>query len=154
MWFLLRSLVLALIVTLAAASAALASPGEKIILDEDLTDEFEGFCPFDIEVHLTGHIRLWSDPAGKSAVFRGTFAGTFTFTGVESGQSVRFRDVGADRVRVLDDGTTEVAIIGRALGPGTIGRLLLVFDAEGDFVDARHAGRTVDGDAICAAIAP
>jgi hypothetical protein len=152
----LRSLALAAaIATAAVPGTALASPagsagGVRVEIDESFTSQlWTERCGFEVHRREQGYARFWEEPRGRDLVFRGVFSVAITLTGVESGQTYSFRDAGTDRERRLDDGTIELAIIGRSFPANTVGRLVEV-----DEQPVRFSGRTAyEIDEVCAALA-
>lgn len=152
----LRSLALSVAVATAAVpGTALASPadgagGTRVDIDESFTSQlWTERCGFEVHRREQGHARFWEEPRGRDQVFRGVFAIEITLTGVESGQTYTFRDAGTDRERRLDDGSLELAIIGRSFPANTVGRLVEIDDEP-----VRFSGRDAyEIDEVCATLA-
>lgn len=103
------------------AVAALVAPGafaakptiERIDIDETFDDEFlTEACGVPVTTHAEGHviIRLF-DGGGTGPAELGTI--NVGLTAVAGGRTFRFRDVGADLVRIEPDGTAILMIVGQ-----------------------------------------
>ena len=134
-----------------AAAILVASPVnagrpvmERAVVDEMFEDEFlSEVCGAAVTAHITGHaiFRTFLDAEGNPVRELHNFALGGTYTS-ENG-SVRFRDVGADRVTYLPDGSLLQVVIGSVRSfsiPGQgraysdVGRsvFLITFDENGD----------------------
>ncbi len=137
------------------------------ILDEFLTE----VCGYDIWLNATGHItfRVWTDGEGNPLREVNNYGVHLTF--YSEGGSVSTRDVGADRVTYLPDGTFTVAIMGNVTSlqvPGQgrvysdVGRVVLHFsfpDPEGPPVidvlsSAGQHGEQGAAPVLCELLAP
>lgn len=137
---------------LGLASAANSASGQKYQVYESFQSAiWTETCGFPVWRVNEGHERIWEEPRGGRGIsFRGVFALRITLTGVESGKSYTFQDAGTDRERLLADGRTELAIIGRSFPVNSIGRLV---EVDGEIV--KVSGRSAyDPEAICARLAP
>ena len=95
------------------ASAAGAPTIERFDIDETTPDEFlTGTCGVDVMTHAQGHVivRTFSGE-GTGLVELRTL--NIALTAMADGNTYRFRDVGADQVRVEPDGTAVLLIIGQ-----------------------------------------
>lgn len=148
-----------------AASAVAAKPDvTKIPIDETNIINCGGY---QLEESVQGTITIRSFSQDGELVREITaYSLVHTFTNPDTGESVRTPDVGIDFVRLEEDGSFTVAIIGivgRITIPGEglvvadLGRIVLFFespdDEEPDVVF--DAGKHVDlSAAICEALAP
>ena len=141
-----RILAAAMLATLAMTSPALAGQPqmEKIPVDETFVDDFlSDVCGAEVSVHFYGHfiIRVFTDADGNPVREVNNYAFSNRFTSVHG--SVFAKDVGADRITYLDDGSLIQVIIGNVQSfsiPG-VGRvyqdvgqktLHITFDDEGN----------------------
>lgn len=103
------------------ALAAIVAPGamaakptfERIDVDETAPDEFlSEVCGVDVTVQARGHIitRTFAGDQTGVAELRTINIG---LTATADGNTFRFRDVGADLIRVEPDGTAVLMIIGQ-----------------------------------------
>jgi hypothetical protein len=102
--------------------AALAVPGvslaaapefERISVDETFVDEFlSGACGVTVTTTARGHIivRTFSGEGTGVAELRTI---NLSLTATAGDRAIRFRDVGADLVRIEPDGTAVLSIIGQ-----------------------------------------
>jgi hypothetical protein len=103
--------VVAALVTPAAAASQPAF--ERIDVDESFADEFlTEVCGVPVTTHVQGHILV------RTFSGEGTGVGELTtlsiaLTATAGDNSYRFRDVGADLVRVEPDGTAILSVIGQ-----------------------------------------
>jgi hypothetical protein len=102
------------VAALSAASAMAAPPTmERLDIDESFPDEFlSEACGVEVTTHARGHIilRMFSGEGTGSAELTTINIG---LTASADGNSYRFRDVGADLVRIEPDGTAILMIIGQ-----------------------------------------
>jgi hypothetical protein len=108
---------LAVILAVAAVVAPNALAGkpafERIDIDESFADDFlTDACGVPVTTHANGHIiiRTFSDRS-KGTVELTTLNVAFTATAGDN--TYRFRDVGADHVRIEPDGTAILMIVGQ-----------------------------------------
>lgn len=107
--------VLALAGVLNSGVASGAAPTfETIVVDETFPDELlTEECGVAVTTHVEGTIRVRTfsgEGTGVAAVSSVNVSGTAT---TEDGRIFRFRDVGADVVRIEPDGTAVLSIIGQ-----------------------------------------
>ena len=165
-----RALVLGLFAALALALPVQAAQPttERIPIDDHFVDDFlSDECGTEITADVTGHItiRVWEDAGGNPVREVNNFAVTLRWSS-EHG-SVVAKDVGADRITYLDDGSIIQVVIGSvqafsAKGMGRIyadtGRTVIhiTFDDEGEpiFEVLRQVGQHDEDQlaAICAAL--
>jgi hypothetical protein len=134
-----------------AGAAPEGASGVKEAVDEGpfVSQIWTQACGFEVLRRNVGHERIWEEPRGDRMLFRGVFAIKVTLTG-PTGRTYTFQDAGTDRERLLADGRTQLAIIGRSFPVNSIGRLV---EVDGDVV--RISGRRAyDPAAICAQLAP
>lgn len=84
----------------------------RVAVDETFFDDFlSAECGLDVTTHIRGHIifREWPDRE-KGTVVLNTL--NFALTAMANGNSYRFRDVGADQIRLTKDGPI-LSIIGQ-----------------------------------------
>jgi hypothetical protein len=136
--------------------AAVAAPGafagkptmERIAIDDTFDDEFlTEECGVPVTAHVQGHIiaRTFEGGGTGPAELR-TIAIGITVTAGDN--SYRFRDVGADLVRIEPDGTAILMIIGQV--PFEFAGVLKI-DLETDeaILEPQH---TLDTEKACAAL--
>ena len=165
-----RALVLGLLAALAlAAPVQAAKPTvERIPVDDHFVDDFlTEACGTAIRADVTGHItiRVWEDAAGDPAREVDNFAVTIRWSS-EHG-SVLAKDVGADRITYLDDGSIIQVVIGsvQAFSAKGLGRIYadtgrtvfhITFDEDGEpiFEMLRQSGQHDEDQlgAICTAL--
>ena len=142
-WF---ALVLASLVLLATSAPVMAGAPvrERIAVDEQFVDDFlSETCGFEVRVNVTGHVifRVFNDANGDPAHEVNTYALTTMWS--SDAATIKAKDVGADRVTYLPDGSIEQVIIGNVQSftvPGhgrvyaDVGRVTLriTFDELGD----------------------
>lgn len=138
---------------LGLALAPVASGGppsiERFDIDESFADAFlTDVCGVPVTTHLTGHVIVRTFDREQGVVELATLNLAATAT---SGDNVfRFRDVGADQVRITRDGPI-LSIIGQ-IPFGWFGVLKLDLDT-GDVVhEPQHTGEA-QLEAACAALA-
>lgn len=110
-----RVLAAAIVVTLAVTGPALAGKPqmEKIPVDETFVDDFlSEACGAEVSVHFYGHfiIRVFTDADGNPVREVNNYAFSNRFSSAHG--SVFAKDVGADRITYLDDGSLIQVIIG------------------------------------------
>ena len=141
---------------------------ERVPIDDLFVDEFlSEACGAEVTAHFTGHIifRLFEDAEGNPVRELHTFglAGTYQS---ENG-TVHVRDVGADRIEYLQDGSLIQVVLGNVRSfsiPGQgrvysdVGRSTfhITFDANGDpiFTFISSSGQHDDSDleALCSVL--
>ncbi len=166
----LRVLGLGLLTAMLVAAPANAGKPEmeRLPIDEVFVDEFlSEACGAEVTAHFTGHIifRLFEDAEGNPVRELHTFDTGGTFTSVNG--SVTFKDVGADRITYLSDGSLIQVVIGNVRSfsiPGQgrvyadVGRSTfhITFDASGDpiFTFISNSGQHDDSDveALCSVL--
>jgi hypothetical protein len=148
-----------LAVLLGAAPAVLGGGPTRDVLDLDdpaFDIEEAAFwtqeCGFEVGVDNSGHITTLAFPAGNRKMLQiDSYHIYVTYWNVETGRTIKLRDVGPDRV-YLRGGRAYIAVTGRSLtGTGTIGQV--VIDLETDEI-VHQAGREVGlfQDQLCAAL--
>lgn len=154
---------------LVAAPANAGKPQmERVTVDDQFVDDFlSEACGTEVTLHFTGHVifRLFTDADGNPVRELHTFglAGTYES---ENG-TIHVRDVGADRITYLADGSLIQVVIGNVRSfsiPGQgrvfadVGRSIfqITFDANGDpiFTFISSSGQHDDSDleAICSVL--
>lgn len=144
-WF---ALALASLALLAASVPAMASAPsqERIAVDDQFVDDFlTEACGFEIAVHVSGHVifRTFTDANGDPAHEVNTYALTVVWS--SDSATIKAKDVGADRITYLPDGSIEQVVIGNVQSfsvPGhgrvyaDVGRVTLhiTFDESGDAI--------------------
>ena len=164
-----RALVLGLLAVFAlAAPVHAARPTvERVPIDDHFVDDFlSDECGTEVTADVTGHaiFRIWEDADGPVRELN-NFAVTLRWSS-EHG-SILAKDVGADRITYLDDGSLIQVVIGsvQAFSAKGIGRIYadtgrtvihITFDENGDpvFDVLREAGQHDEDQlgAICAAL--
>lgn len=140
------------------AVAAVVAPGalaakptfERIDIDETTPDEFlSEACGVDVTTHAKGHIIARTFAGGESGAAELRTL-NIALTATADGNTVRFRDVGADLVRVEPDGTAILMIIGQVPG-GFIGVLMIDLETGEAILEPQHS---LEGqvEEICAAL--
>ena len=159
-----RSRVLALLVTavalLGVAPAAMAAGPTHAVenLNDPQMDIYESawasdLCGFAIDADVAGHRSATEfSGTGRSVVALYHYAIRVTYTNVETGTTVRLRDVGPDRF-FTKDGRNYVAVTGRSTtGTGNIG--IVIFDLEtGEVVHQAGNDTGFFYDTFCAEMA-
>lgn len=94
-----------------SGTATAAQPTiERIAVDDSFTDE--DLCEFDVSVRVVGRLIVRTfDGIGTGAAEVRTVNQVVTFSAGDN--AVRFRDVGADIVRIEPDGTAVLSLIGQ-----------------------------------------
>lgn len=110
-----RIMAAAMLATLAMTSPTMAGKPEmeKIPVDETFVDDFlSDTCGAEVSVHFYGHfiIRVFTDADGNPVREVNNYAFSNRFTSANG--SVFAKDVGADRITYLDDGSLIQVIIG------------------------------------------
>jgi hypothetical protein len=108
-------------VAVVAVGAALLSPPataappqiDREVVDDVFDDDFlTDECGVPVETRVTGRIANRSfDDSGTGVV--NVFTINLTFTATSGDNTVRFKDVGGDVLKVLPDGTLVLAVIGQ-----------------------------------------
>ena len=86
---------------------------ERIDVDDEFADDFlSAECGVDVTTTVRGHIiiRTFSGEGTGVAELRTLSLG---FAATAEGRTFRFRDVGADQVRIEPDGTAVLSIVGQ-----------------------------------------
>jgi hypothetical protein len=153
------ALIASAVALLGAAPAALAAGPEHWVdslndpqFDIDETAWASDWCGFEVDAQVSGHIRGHEFAAdGRSVVALIVYGIRVVYTNVETGATVRLRDIGPDRFFVKD-GRQYVAVTGRSSnGTGVIG--LVIFDLETDeIVHESGNDQGVFNDWFCDAI--
>ena len=141
------------ILFVAAVFASVATAGkptlERVDIDESFADEFlSEECGVDVTTRAVGQltIREWTDGTGVQRV--ATINVGLTATAGDN--SIRFRDVGADVLRVEPDGTMILMIIGQ-VPFGFTGVLKLDPDS-GEAILEPHHDTSGNVEKACAAL--
>ena len=101
--------------------AALAGPAapagkptfERIAVDESFDDDFlTEACGVPVTTHVQGHVIVRTFPGEGTGPAELTTI-NIAFTATAGDNTYRFRDVGADLVRIEPDGTAILAIVGQ-----------------------------------------
>jgi hypothetical protein len=124
---------------------------ERIAVDDDFTDEFlSEACGLEVTGTAQGHvtIRTFADNGKTGLLGLGTVNIGFTFSA--EGNSVRFRNVGADRLRRAPDGTLILSIIGQA--PGEFTGVLKINAETGEVLHEPQNSRADDVQRLCEAL--
>lgn len=141
---------------------------ERVVIDDLFVDEFlSEECGAEVTAHITGHVifRTFLDAEGNPVRELHNFALGGTYTSANG--SVQFRDVGADRITYLPDGSLLQVVIGsvrsfsipgqgRAYSDVGQSTFLITFDANGDpiFTLISQHGHHDDSDieALCSVL--
>jgi hypothetical protein len=141
---------------------------ERVPIDDLFVDEFlSEVCGAEVTVHFTGHVifRVFMDADGNPVRELHTFALGGTYESANG--TVHVRDVGADRIAFLQDGSLIQVVIGNVRSfniPGQgrvyadVGRstIHITFDANGDptFTLISEQGQHDDSDldALCSVL--
>jgi len=134
-------------------AVASATAGQPAMTREDIDDTFADefltdACGFDVITHATGHIVTREFDRTNGTVEVRTL--NVALTATANGNSYRFRDVGADHVKVTRDGAI-LSIVGQ-VPFDFIGVLKIDLDTDEVVHEAQHgiSGRVADA---CAALA-
>jgi hypothetical protein len=102
-----------LVVVLGATGAAAQAPVKEVIqVDETFADEFlTEACGVPVTATVTGRVTIFTFPDGTVLEELTTLNVSVVATAGDN--QARFRDVGAEQVRVQPDGTVIVSIIGQ-----------------------------------------
>ena len=102
------------VAALIAPSAFAAPPTlERIDIDDTFEDEFlTEECGVPVTTHAQGHVIIRTFAGDKTGPAEVTTVNV-AFTATSGDNTFRFRDVGADLVRIEPDGTAILMIIGR-----------------------------------------
>ena len=163
-----RALALGIVLALAGASNAFgAAPNlETYPIDDSFVPPvLSATCGFGVTRHVFGtlSIRTYVDSSG--GFVREVDAYKLTETLTANGVTLTGRTVQQIFVALLPDGGFTVTVAGSdfrltlrgsGISFGAVGRLVLVFDANGDLVDVSQdvGNATADYAAICAALSP
>ena len=111
----MRKLLALAVLVLGVVVVASATAGQPVIVSEDVDDTFldeflTDACGFDVTTHAQGHIitREFDRETGTLVVRTLSVA----LTATAHGKTYRFRDVGADQVRVTKEGAI-LSIVGQ-----------------------------------------
>jgi hypothetical protein len=129
---------LALAAIIAPGGMAAAPTFERIAIDETAPDEFlSEACGVEVTTHAQGHVIV--------RTFAGDQTGTAELTSINialtataDGNTFRFRDVGADLIRVEPDGTAILMIIGQVPFAFT-GVLVIDLETEEAILEPHHS---------------
>ena len=104
-----------LLTGIVAPGVGLAGPPvfERIDVDDEFADEFlSAECGVEVTTSVQGHIivRTFSGEGTGVAELRTLSLG---FAATAEGRTFRFRDVGADQIRIEPDGTAVLSIVGQ-----------------------------------------
>src|SRR6187402_2442118 len=90
-------------------------------------------CGFEIDARVSGHWTFLVFPDGRRTVEIDSYHTLVTYTNVETGATLRLRDIGPDRF-YIKDGVAYVGVTGRSTtGSGVIGLVVINLDT-GDVV--------------------
>ena len=147
--WLLGLLVLAAL--LAPAASAAKPTFEVIEIDESFSDEFlSEECGVAVTTHVEGKIvRRTMDDSGTGLA--GVSTVNLAFSATAGDNTIRFRDVGADLVRIEPDGTATLMIIGRL--PFDFTGVLKIDLETGDAILEPQHSTAGDLDKACATLA-
>ena len=86
---------------------------ERIAIDETFEDDFlTEECGVPVTTRAQGHVTIWTfEGEGTGVAAHSTV--NVVFTAMAGDNTVRFRDVGADLIRIEPDGTAIIMIIGQ-----------------------------------------
>jgi hypothetical protein len=134
----------------AVATATAGQPTfDRVDIDETFPDDFlTDACGFDVTTHARGHVTSREFDRAKGTVTVNSI--NIGLTAMANGNTYRFRDVGADHVKVTKDGTI-LSVIGQ-IPFEFIGVLKVNLDT-GEVV--HEPGHDISGrlDDACAALA-
>lgn len=163
------TLLLALPLALAPATASVAAPPEhfSLALDETGLSRTSEACGFDILVHVEGTVRFtdFLDRDGQNVRSLVTYPSlTYTFTNAETGESVASRSPDPEHYTWHPDGSFSVTVTGLVMhwtvrGEGVLsaqsGRFSFAIDAAGHESETEPVGRNDDYHAaMCEILAP
>jgi hypothetical protein len=138
---------------LAGATPALAAPPtfEVITVDEVFVDEVASeACGVTVTQTATGTVRIRTFEDGTGPQEIASISITRTLSS-ENG-SIRFRDVGVDKIQVQPDGTTVLLVAGNVAPGGFSGALKVNLDTEEVILEPQRDRRDSDLQRICAAL--
>jgi hypothetical protein len=149
----MRKLLVLVVVGLGVIAVASAAAGQPVMTREDIDDTFHDEflsdeCGFDVTTHASGHVISREFDRAKGTVAVNTL--NIGLTAMANGNTYRFRDVGADHVKVTKDGVI-LSIIGQ-IPFDFIGVLKIDLDTGEVVHEPGHdiSGRVADA---CAALA-
>jgi hypothetical protein len=126
--------------------AALVTPGamaakptmERIDIDETILDEFlTEECGVEVTTHVEGHVVIRTfDGEGTGPAELVTI--NIALTATADGNTYKFRDVGADLVRIEPDGTAILMIIGQVPFAFT-GVLMIDLETDEAILEPQHS---------------
>jgi hypothetical protein len=126
--------------------AALMTPGamaakptmERIDIDETILDEFlTEECGVEVTTHVEGHVVIRTfDGEGTGPAELVTI--NIALTATADGNTYKFRDVGADLVRIEPDGTAILMIIGQVPFAFT-GVLMIDLETDEAILEPQHS---------------
>ena len=137
--------------------AAVAAPGafaakptiERITFDETTDDAFlTEMCGFPVKTRAQGHIAFRGFDRERGVVE--VFTLNVGLTAMANGKTYRFRDVGANVVRVTPDGDEIVLIIGQA--PFAFTGVLKINRTTGEVIHEPQHSTEADVEEACAAL--
>jgi hypothetical protein len=142
-----------LVAAVMAAGAAAAKPTfQRTDIDESFVDNFLSLeCGVEVTTHARGHVILrtfsggGTGPASVNTV-------NFALTATAGGNTYRFRDVGADLVRIEPDGTAILMVIGQL--PFDFTGVLKIDLETGEAILEPHHSIGERLDAACAVLNP
>jgi hypothetical protein len=111
----MRKLVVLGVFVVAVLAASSATAGQPFVVREDVDETFPdefltGACGFDVTTHAKGHVTTREFDREKGTVVVRTL--NIGLTAMANGNTYRFRDVGADHVKVAKDGPI-LSIVGQ-----------------------------------------
>lgn len=149
----MRKLLVLVVVGLGIIAVASAAAGQPVMTREDIDDTFHDEflsdeCGFAVTTHASGHVISREFDRAKGTVAVNTL--NIGLTATANGNTYRFRDVGADHVKVTKDGVI-LSIIGQ-IPFDFIGVLKINLDTGEVVHEPGHdiSGRVADA---CAALA-
>jgi len=149
----MRKLLLAGVLLIGVVAVATATAGQptfdRVDIDETFADEFlTDACGFDVMTHAKGHVTGREFDRTKGTVSVNSI--NIGLTAMANGHTYRFRDVGADHLKVTKDGPI-LSIIGQ-IPFDFIG--VLKIDLDTDEV-VHEPGHDISGrlDDVCATLA-
>ena len=117
--------------TAPAVVGAAPPESERIVVDDEFEDEFlSEACGVPVTTRVQGHVIVRTFDNGTGVVELRTVNLGFTATAGE--RTIRFRDVGADLVRIEPDGTAVLQVIGQV--PGEFAGVLKIDLETGDVI--------------------
>jgi len=155
-----------LALTVAGNTFAAAPDMETYTIDESFVPPtLSTTCGFDVTRHMFGTLTIRTYYDGSGNFVREVDAYKLTETLSANGITLTGRTVQQIFVTMLPDGAFTVAFVGSdfrlalrgaGISFGSVGRFVLAFDANGDFVGVAQDVGNVQGDfdAICAALTP